>query len=338
MLRATLKSLLAHKLRLRPVRARRSCSASSFVVRRVRAHRQPRQGLRRPVHHRQQERRGRRPRRQGHLRQPGRRRPRPAARRTCVDTVEQVDGVKEAQGQVQGSAQLVGKDGKAVGTGGAPTLGFNWYRLRRCCRPAPIVEGQAPHGPDEIADQPRAAATARTTSSATRHPVPHRPAAEDVQDRRHRRVRRQAHPSPARPTSSSTTPDRPAGAATSTASSPRSRSRPTSGVGADRAARPDPPAAARQTRGHHRHAARPTSRPATCKKGLGFFNTFLLIFALIALFVGAFIIFNTFSMLVAQRTRELALMRALGASRGQVTPRGAARGGRGRAAQLGRSG
>ncbi len=54
------------------------------------------------------------------------------------------------------------------------------------------------------------------------------------------------------------------------------------------------------------------------KQGLGFFNTFLLTFALIALFVGAFIIFNTFSMLVAQRTRELALMRALGASRGQV--------------------
>ena len=54
------------------------------------------------------------------------------------------------------------------------------------------------------------------------------------------------------------------------------------------------------------------------KKGLGFFNTFLLTFALIALFVGAFIIFNTFTMLVAQRTRELALMRMLGASRSQV--------------------
>ncbi len=42
-------------------------------------------------------------------------------------------------------------------------------------------------------------------------------------------------------------------------------------------------------------------------------------FAAVALFVGAFIIFNTFSILVAQRTRELALMRALGASKGQVT-------------------
>jgi putative ABC transport system permease protein len=53
-------------------------------------------------------------------------------------------------------------------------------------------------------------------------------------------------------------------------------------------------------------------------RNLSFFTTFLLIFALIALFVGSFIILNTFSILVAQRTRELALLRALGASRRQV--------------------
>ncbi|PGH50020.1 ABC transporter permease [Streptomyces sp. Ru87] len=45
----------------------------------------------------------------------------------------------------------------------------------------------------------------------------------------------------------------------------------------------------------------------------------LLYFAAIALFVGVFIIANTFTMLVAQRTRELALLRAVGASRRQVT-------------------
>lgn len=48
-------------------------------------------------------------------------------------------------------------------------------------------------------------------------------------------------------------------------------------------------------------------------------KTGLLVFAGIALFVGTFIIANTFTMLVAQRTRELALMRAVGASRRQVT-------------------
>ena len=51
---------------------------------------------------------------------------------------------------------------------------------------------------------------------------------------------------------------------------------------------------------------------------LGFFRTALLVFAMIALFVGAFIIFNTFSIIVAQRTKELALLRSIGASRTQV--------------------
>lgn len=54
------------------------------------------------------------------------------------------------------------------------------------------------------------------------------------------------------------------------------------------------------------------------KDGFGFFTTMLKIFAGIALFVGWFIITNTFNILVAQRTRELALLRALGASRRQV--------------------
>ncbi|GAA2685153.1 ABC transporter permease [Streptomyces lunalinharesii] len=48
-------------------------------------------------------------------------------------------------------------------------------------------------------------------------------------------------------------------------------------------------------------------------------KTGLLAFAGISLFVGVFIIANTFTMLVAQRTKELALMRAVGASRRQVT-------------------
>lgn len=53
-------------------------------------------------------------------------------------------------------------------------------------------------------------------------------------------------------------------------------------------------------------------------KAITFLTTFLLIFAGIALIVGAFLIVNTFSILVAQRSRELALLRALGASKRQV--------------------
>ena len=58
--------------------------------------------------------------------------------------------------------------------------------------------------------------------------------------------------------------------------------------------------------------------------GLGFLRTFFLIFGFVALFVGAFIIFNMFNIVVSQRTRELALFRALGASRRQVRDLGAA--------------
>ena len=54
------------------------------------------------------------------------------------------------------------------------------------------------------------------------------------------------------------------------------------------------------------------------EENLSFLRTFLLVFAYIALVVGAFIIFNTFSITIAQRTREFALLRMLGASRRQI--------------------
>lgn len=53
-------------------------------------------------------------------------------------------------------------------------------------------------------------------------------------------------------------------------------------------------------------------------EGLGFLTTALLAFAGIAIFVGSFIIQNTFRIIVAQRSKELALLRAIGATRRQV--------------------
>ena len=47
-------------------------------------------------------------------------------------------------------------------------------------------------------------------------------------------------------------------------------------------------------------------------------GTFVQFFGYVSVFVAAFIIYNTFSILVAQRTQELALLRAVGASRGQI--------------------
>ena len=51
---------------------------------------------------------------------------------------------------------------------------------------------------------------------------------------------------------------------------------------------------------------------------LSFIKIALLVFAGVSLFVGAFLIFNTFSITVAQRVREFGMLRTLGASRGQV--------------------
>ena len=51
---------------------------------------------------------------------------------------------------------------------------------------------------------------------------------------------------------------------------------------------------------------------------LGFIRTALLVFAAVALLVGGFLIFNTFTVTVAQRTKEFALLRVLGASRAQI--------------------
>src|SRR5690348_2308708 len=51
---------------------------------------------------------------------------------------------------------------------------------------------------------------------------------------------------------------------------------------------------------------------------LGVLTTFFVAFAGVAMFIGAFVIWNTFSIMIGQRSRQLALLRALGAGRGQV--------------------
>ncbi len=57
---------------------------------------------------------------------------------------------------------------------------------------------------------------------------------------------------------------------------------------------------------------------AELEEGLGFFNTFLLVFATISLIVGAFVVYNAFRVVVSQRSKELALLRVLGTTRRQL--------------------
>ena len=57
---------------------------------------------------------------------------------------------------------------------------------------------------------------------------------------------------------------------------------------------------------------------ASVRDAMGIFTKVLLVFAGVSLLVGSFVIWNTFNVLVAQRRREVALLRAVGATRRQV--------------------
>lgn len=81
-----------------------------------------------------------------------------------------------------------------------------------------------------------------------------------------------------------------------------------------RAIRPELPPATQVRTGE----AQAQTESGDTSEGLGFLRYFLLAFGGIALFVGSFVIANTLSITIAQRTRELATMRTLGASRRQV--------------------
>jgi putative ABC transport system permease protein len=228
-------------------------------------------------------------------------------------TIQGVAGVREVQGQVQGQAQLVDKDGKAVSTGGAPTFGLNWYDSD-LLQSGTIVKGRAPSGPDEIAIN------------------------GGLADRTDYQVGDQAPVLTDRPLKTykivgivefdgkgSYAGETDVFFDTPTAQQVLNLD----GRFTEITVAADDGVSQTELRDRVRAVLPPKAEAITgeaaadeqadqVKEGLGFFNTFLLTFALIALFVGAFIIFNTFTMLIAQRTRELALMRMLGASRGQV--------------------
>ena len=238
------------------------------------------------------------------------------------DGVRSVDGVAEAQGQVAAAVRrsVVDKDGKVVGHRRRADLRVQLVSTRRMLQTGSASStARRRAGRTEVAHRPRAGRQGRLLGRRHRAPCsPTRPGCRRLHDRRHRRVRRQGPSSPARRSVFFDTP---------TAQRllqphrqvQRDHRRRGHAVSANGAAQPDRQGAPAGMPRRSPAPSWPTSRPATSSRALGFFNTFLLVFALIALFVGAFIIFNTFSMLVAQRTRELALMRALGASRGQVT-------------------
>jgi putative ABC transport system permease protein len=234
---------------------------------------------------------------------------------TTLDLVAGVDGVQAAEPAIQGYGQLLDADGQPIGGGrnAAPTLAANWIEDDRL-NPFDLAEGRAPAGSDEIVIDGQSAEKGRLAIGDSTGVLTQggRVDAEIVGISRFGGT------------------DAPAGASFVHFDLPTAQQQVASPGQID-AVRVTAEAGVREDDLVDRIAAVApvgvevlTGAEITAEnqdsiaEGLSFFNTFLMSFAVIALFVGSFIIYNTFSILVAQRGRETALLRAIGASRRQV--------------------
>ncbi|MGO9028191.1 MAG: ABC transporter permease [Acidimicrobiales bacterium] len=232
---------------------------------------------------------------------------------SIVGTVRHVPGVAYAEGTVSGYAQYVAPDGKAVSTGGAPTLGVSFDPNPQLSS-LDLVAGKAPTTPDDVAMDAGTAQKYHFT----------------VGD--HVRVLLAGPPRTFTLTGIIRfgTADNLAGATLAAFDLPTAQSLfglagqydtidILTAPGADKAtvqrdiARALPPGVEVVT-----GQTVAAEQAGDINQALSFFSTALLVFAFISLFVGGFTIFNTFSIIVGQRTRELALLRVVGASRRQV--------------------
>jgi putative ABC transport system permease protein len=233
------------------------------------------------------------------------------------------DGVADAEGQVQGFAQFVDEDGEPIGNPGqgAPTLGFSWPEIEDL-NPFRIAEGERPRGASQVAMDRGTADKADFEVGDT---------VEVLTQNGHEEFELTA-------IVTFGTADSPAGASVALfdiAAAQRLIAEPgkfdavvvvaEDGV-SEEEVRANLEAA---VAGEEGLVGQDSIEVLTGNEiteetqdaisdQLGFFTTFLLVFAIVALVVGAFVIYNTFGILVAQRGRELALLRAIGASRRQV--------------------
>jgi putative ABC transport system permease protein len=234
---------------------------------------------------------------------------------SLVDTIAQVPGVAAVAPEIEGVGQIVGADGDALGGNGPPTLAGNWVDVP-ALSPWRLAEGRAPQAAGEVVIDQRSADVGdlrigSTTTVRTPSPVPVTVVGIATFG---------DNDSLSGATYAAFTLEE---AERFFTAQPGEVSRivvgAAEGVGQDELV-----ANISQVVGSD--AVEVISGEELTRQDneaieadfLGFFETFLLIFAGVAMLVGTFSIYNTFSIIVAQRSRESALLRAIGASRRQV--------------------
>jgi putative ABC transport system permease protein len=236
-----------------------------------------------------------------------------------LDEVRAADGVAAADGSVGGYARMIDQDGEPIGDPlmGAPTIGGNWTDVD-ALNPFDLTDGRAPAGAGEIViDRGTAKDTGFEVGDTVT--VQTRDLADDYEVVGIARFG---------------TTDSPGGATyvmwtldeAQRLLAEEGRYGAISVVGEDGVSQDDLAASiagtleASGTGGVEVLTGEAITEETQndIKEQLGFLTQFFLVFAVIAVFVGTFVIYNSFSIIVAQRTREMALLRAIGARRRQV--------------------
>ncbi|GAA5033796.1 ABC transporter permease [Streptomyces siamensis] len=232
-----------------------------------------------------------------------------------VKTIEQTPGVAAAAPDIQGAGQLVGSDGEPVGGQGPPTLAGNWIDDPRL-NAYRLAEGRAPAKSGEVVVNRGAAEKGHlkigdTTTLRTPDPVPVTIVGlatfggEDGMAQVTFTGMTQADA------------EKYLTAKPGEAASIRVRAGP--GVDQRTLVRDLEPVLPEGVEAITGQESAQENTDMISSQFLTLFTTFLLVFSGIALLVATFSIHNTFAIVVAQRARENALLRALGASRRQVT-------------------
>ena len=231
-----------------------------------------------------------------------------------LDDVRGVDGVAQAEGGVSSqSATLIGRDGKAVVNGGAPNLGFSIAKGDSPFNPLALVEGEWP-GPDEVViDTGTAAdedyAIGDTIGVQAEGPVEELRVSGIVKFNSNLSIGGATLAGFDLPTAQRLF--KKEGQLDEIAVAARAGTTDAELVRGLDEALPDTV----QVRTGVQQASEDASET---NEFITFLQGFLLAFAGIALFVGAFVIANSLSITIAQRAREFATVRTLGASRRQV--------------------